>query len=95
MGTMCGLQLLAQHFAQPCDLEICERGRSLSMVELEKVSWLEAGGYSGSPWSVTRTKVERQGLNAQIPQRAGTAENDRQERSTAIPQNQNVVCGRG
>jgi hypothetical protein len=65
------------------------------MNELERISWREVGGYSGNPWSLTQAKVERWGLNVQIPQREGTAENGRRERSTAIPQNQNVASGRG
>jgi len=65
------------------------------MHELGRINWREGGDYNGNPWSVTQTKVEKWGLNVQIPQREGTAENGRQERSTAILQNQNVVCDRG
>jgi hypothetical protein len=65
------------------------------MVERETISWREVGGCSGNPCSVTRTTIAERELDVRSPQRAATAENDRQERSTAIRSNQNEVshCG--
>jgi len=42
-----------------------------------------------------RTTIVGRELGVRIPQRAGTAENGRRERSTAIRSNQNEVSPRG
>lgn len=52
--------------AQPLGLEIYEGRRSLSMVDWKRFRSREVAGYSGSPWFVRPTKVEKWQSNAPI-----------------------------